>query len=150
MAEIEVILLAVFFASLVAAFVKDKRFAYLALIAVIALSANSHLLVYKNEHMPTFGNTFINIASERHFVQNGFYPIERDYSYAGLAPNSYVPFYRSAIAVTSALLSIDVEDVSRLFVILFALLLPIGFSSWKKIVWRDWRGGLRACDSVDA
>ncbi|MBI5635532.1 hypothetical protein HY993_01045 [Candidatus Micrarchaeota archaeon] len=127
MGETEVFLLAVFFASLALALVKDKRFAYLALLAVIALSANSHMLVYKNNHMPTFGNTFIHVATERHFVQNGFYPLDRDYSYAGLAPNSYVPFYRSAIAVTSSLLSVDVEEVSRAFVMLFALLLPIGF-----------------------
>ncbi len=98
----------------------------LLLFITILFSLYSHWMVMREFHMPTYGNTMIHIASARHVVEHQEYPMI-DYSYGGGIPNLYVPAYRILIAVAVLLTGLSFDLVSRLIVLLFAILVPLGF-----------------------
>jgi len=104
---------------------KEKRVLFALLLAIL-VSCYSHSLVFSEFHMPTFGNTMIHVASERHLILHEEYPMQ-DYSYGGTAPNLYVPLYRFTVASISVLCGISLELASQLLVMLIAILLPLGF-----------------------
>jgi len=128
---------------------KGKLFVWLGLACVVALSLSSHSLVLSEWHMPTFGNTMIHVANAREVLEQGGYPLWADFSYGGLPQglrNTYVPAYRMTLAAVGflfgapvaqlfpayALIGFDQTDaaldlISRFLVLLFAVLLPLGF-----------------------
>ncbi len=83
-------------------------------------------MVFDEFVAPTFGNTGVHVASARHFVEKGTYPLE-DYSYGGGVPNLYVPVYRAFVAEMAWLTSWDFDFINRFIVMIFALLVPLGF-----------------------
>jgi len=109
-----------------------ERVTALLLLLAVAASFQAHSQVLKEFMMPTYGNTNIHVASERHLLEHGEYPLWNDYSYGGGAPNTYVPLYRFAVAQYAAATGLDLDSASRLFVLFFALLLPLGFYCWAK------------------
>ncbi|VVB66902.1 Uncharacterised protein [Candidatus Norongarragalina meridionalis] len=117
----------------------DRR-VMLLLLAATALSVYTHSLVFSEWHAPTFGNTLIHVASAHHLVEHGYYPLENDYSYGGGIPNLYVPAYRFALAEAVFLTGADYEIISRLFVMAFALLVPLGFFVLGRAVFGEWEG----------
>jgi hypothetical protein len=96
------------------------------LLVAVIFSLNTHWMVLREFHMPTYGNTMIHIASARHIVEHQEYPLI-DYSYGGGIPNLYVPLYRVLVADGVLLTGLSYDLVSRLLVLLFAILLPLGF-----------------------
>ncbi|MFA4946850.1 MAG: hypothetical protein WC607_04940 [Candidatus Micrarchaeia archaeon] len=114
------------------------------LLAAIALSLYAHSAVLSEFVMPTYGNTMIHVANARHLVETGFYPIQDDYSYGGGAPNLYVPLFRFAYAEAVLLTGLSFDLVGRLFVLLFALLLPLGFYLLASRAWGEWAGAAAA------
>ncbi|MBU1197369.1 glycosyltransferase family 39 protein [Candidatus Micrarchaeota archaeon] len=98
----------------------------LLLLLAVALSLYTHSMVWKEFTMPTYGNTFIHVASIRHMLEHASYPVI-DYSYGGGIPNLYVPFYRLFIANSVLLTGLSIDFISRLAVMLFAILVPLGF-----------------------
>ncbi|MFH0835517.1 MAG: hypothetical protein V1881_04190, partial [Candidatus Micrarchaeota archaeon] len=117
-----------------------NRRVLLLLLAAIALSVYTHSMVFSEWHMPTYGNTMIHVASARHLVEHGYYPLENDYSFGGGAPNLYVPAYRFTLAEAVFLTGADYDVISRLFVVVFALLLPLGFFLLAQAAFGDWEG----------
>ncbi len=107
-------------------FLTQKRVLALVFLA-IAASVYTHSMVFNEWHMPTFGNTMIHVASARHLVEHAYYPIDNDYSYGGGVPNLYVPIYRFLLAETVVLTGLSFDFASRLLVLFFAILLPLGF-----------------------
>ncbi len=95
-------------------------------LAVIA-SLYSHWQVFGEFMMPTYGNTNIHVASERHLLETGHYPLWNDYSYGGGIPNTYVPLYRFSVAQYAAATGLGLDTASRVFVVFFAALVPLGF-----------------------
>ena len=117
----------------------DRR--ALVLLAVgLLLSLYTHSMVYQEWHMPTYGNTMIHVASARHLVEHGYYPLENDYSYGGGVPNLYVPVYRFSLAEAVFLTGADYDAISRLFVMVFALLVPLGFFLLARQAFGEWAG----------
>ncbi|MFH1257369.1 MAG: hypothetical protein ABIG96_01935 [Candidatus Micrarchaeota archaeon] len=98
----------------------------LLLLAAIAFSVFTHWMVMREWHMPTYGNTMIHVASARHTIEYQQYPLE-DYSYGGGIPNLYVPFYRMLVASFAILTGFSLDLTSRILVLIFAILLPLGF-----------------------
>ncbi len=92
----------------------------------VLLSVYTHFIVLDNFMMPTFGNTNIHVATARHIVEHGNYPLT-DYSYGGNAPNLYVPEYRILLAGIVWITGLSFDTASRLIVMIVAALLPIGF-----------------------
>lgn len=105
----------------------EKAIRILFLAVALVLSLYAHSMVFNEYYYPTFGNTNIHVASENHLIQHGFYPLEDDYSYGGGVPNLYVPAYRFFVAQTIFLTGLSFDEINRLIVILFAILLPIGY-----------------------
>ncbi|MFH1780208.1 MAG: glycosyltransferase family 39 protein [Candidatus Micrarchaeota archaeon] len=93
----------------------------------LVLSVHAHSMIFNEQYYPTFGNTNIHVASENHLIQHGEYPLQNDYSYGGGIPNLYVPVYRFFAAQTIFLTGLSFNEINRWIVILFALLLPIGY-----------------------
>ncbi|MFH1199744.1 MAG: hypothetical protein V1708_01625 [Candidatus Micrarchaeota archaeon] len=105
-----------------------KALPWLLLAAAVIVSLYTHFMVFQEWTMPTYGNTFIHVASVRHAIEYGDYP-RIDYSYGGGIPNLYVPFYRIFIANAALLTGLSIDFVSRMAVMLFALILPLAFYS---------------------
>ncbi|MBI5225248.1 hypothetical protein HY989_05240 [Candidatus Micrarchaeota archaeon] len=112
-------------AKILLTYVAKHKTKFFLLLAII-LSLNTHWMVLREWHMPTYGNTMIHIASARHVVEHGEYPLI-DYSYGGGIANLYVPHYRMLVATTSILTGFSLDFTSRMLVLLFAILLPLGF-----------------------
>jgi len=117
----------------------DRR-ALLLLTGALLLSLYTHSMVFSEWHMPTYGNTMIHVANARHLVEHGYYPLENDYSYGGGIPNLYVPVYRFALAEAVFLTGADYDAISRLFVMMFALLVPLGFFLLARRAFGEWAG----------
>ncbi len=98
----------------------------LLLVLALLLSIYTHSMVFKEFTMPTYGNTFIHVASVRHMLEHNTYP-KIDYSYGGNVPNLYVPFYRLFIVHAVLLTGLSIDFISRMAVMLFAVLLPLSF-----------------------
>ncbi|MFH1106279.1 MAG: hypothetical protein V1787_00120 [Candidatus Micrarchaeota archaeon] len=111
----------------------------LALACAVVLSMYTHSMVFREWTMPTYGNTFIHVASIRHAVTYGSYPME-DYSYGGGIPNLYVPFYRIFVADTVLLTGLSIDFVSRAAVMLFSVLFPLAFFALGRRMFGDWAG----------
>lgn len=103
----------------------QKYWWLLPLLAAVFFSLYTHAMVWSEFVAPTFGNTGIHVASARHFVEKGFYPLE-DYSYGGNIPNLYVPIYRAGVAELVWLTALDFDFINRLIVTIFAILVPLG------------------------
>ncbi|OIO28870.1 hypothetical protein COX86_02435 [Candidatus Micrarchaeota archaeon CG_4_10_14_0_2_um_filter_60_11] len=116
----------------------NKRLPLLLLLAAVALSLWTHSMVFNEFVMPTYGNTMIHVASSRELVETGQYPFADDYSYGGGQPNLYVPVYRFAYAEAVMLTGLPFDLVGRLFVMLFAILLPLGFFVLCRELWGEW------------
>ncbi len=99
--------------------------AFLLLFAII-LSLHTHWMVLREWHMPTYGNTMIHVASARHVVEHETYPLI-DYSYGGGVPNLYIPAYRILLAVVVLLTGMSLDLASRFLVLLFSVMVPLGF-----------------------
>lgn len=111
----------------------------LGLIVALAVAVYAHSGVLRPGWMPTFGNSFIHIASERETLETGHYPMN-DFSYGGNVPNLYVPGYRMFIAEFSALTGLDPTYSSQLAVMFYALLLAGGFFLLARALWGDIAG----------
>ncbi|MEW5956072.1 MAG: hypothetical protein AB1626_06090, partial [Candidatus Micrarchaeota archaeon] len=105
----------------------NRKTELLLLAAAVALSLYTHSIVLKEFYMPTYGNTGIHAAPIREFVETGFYSKEDHFSYGGGIPSTYVPFYRMGLASFVMLTGVSVEASSRLWVMVVAALLPLGF-----------------------
>ncbi|MFH1750528.1 MAG: hypothetical protein ABH863_02520 [Candidatus Micrarchaeota archaeon] len=105
--------------------ISRHKVAFLLLIAIL-LSLHTHWMVLREWHMPTYGNTMIHVASARHVIETGDYPLI-DYSYGGGIPNLYVPAYRILVAVFVLLTGLTLDEASRLLVLIFSVMVPIGF-----------------------
>ncbi|MFH0835688.1 MAG: hypothetical protein V1834_00825 [Candidatus Micrarchaeota archaeon] len=121
-----------------------KKYVPLLLFAAIAFSVYAHWMVFNEFYRPTYGNTNIHTASEKHLIEHGYYPIQNDYSYGGGEPNLYVPLYRFNAANFMVLTGFDFDFGNRLIVILFALLLPLGFFLLGRELAGDWAGVMAA------
>jgi hypothetical protein len=106
--------------------IASKKILYALLAVAVALSVFSHSMVFREFVQPTYGNTLIHVASARHLVEHGFYPMQ-DYSYGGTVKNLYIPFYRFTVAEIVLLSGVDFYFAGRFLVMLFAVLLPLGF-----------------------
>ncbi|MFH1056670.1 MAG: hypothetical protein V1717_02640 [Candidatus Micrarchaeota archaeon] len=104
----------------------EKRLVLIALALAIAVSIFSHSMIWREWYYPTYGNTNVHVAFAQHLLKHGEYPLQNDYSYGGGIPSLYVPGYRIVLAGTMALVG-NADFAQRLLVMLFALLLPIGF-----------------------
>ena len=105
-----------------------KRFIVPALLLLaVLLSLYSHSMVLDEFYRPTYGNTNVHTASEKHLIQHGYYPIQNDYSYGGGVPNLYVPLYRFFAAGFMGLSGLDFDFGNRLIVLFLAVLIPLGF-----------------------
>ncbi|MFH1200621.1 MAG: hypothetical protein V1708_06140, partial [Candidatus Micrarchaeota archaeon] len=100
--------------------------AWLLLAGAVFVSLYTHSMVFQEWTMPTYGNTFIHVASVRHAIEYGDYP-RVDYSYCGGIPNLFVPFFSIFIANAVLLTGLSIDFVSRMAVMLFALVLPLSF-----------------------
>lgn len=109
-------------------------------LAAVALSFYTHALVFREWHMPTYGNTMIHVANARHLVEHGYYPLENDYSYGGGIPNIYVPVYRFLAAELVTLTGLSFDLISRIIVLMFAALVPLAFYSLGKALFNDYVG----------
>lgn len=118
----------------------NKRLPRLFFLGAIALSLYAHSMVFGEWVMPTYGNTMIHVASARHAIETGEYPMWNDYSYGGGQPNLYVPLYRFLYAELVALTGLSFDVVGRLIVMLYALLLPLGFFLLGRELAGDWAG----------
>lgn len=110
------------------------------LLVAIALSVFTHSMVFDEFVMPTYGNTMIHVASARHLVEHGYYPIQDDYSYGGGVPNLYVPVFRFAYAEAVMLTGLSFDLVGRLLVILYAVLAVLGFYLVGRELGGEWAG----------
>ncbi|PIO06548.1 hypothetical protein COT29_00445 [Candidatus Micrarchaeota archaeon CG08_land_8_20_14_0_20_59_11] len=117
----------------------DRR-VLLLLVGALLLSLYTHVMVFSEWHMPTYGNTMIHVAAARHLVEHGYYPLDNDYSYGGGISNLYVPVYRFALAEGVFLTGADYDIISRLFVMAFALLVPLGFFLLGRTAFGEWAG----------
>ncbi|VVB67253.1 Uncharacterised protein [Candidatus Norongarragalina meridionalis] len=117
----------------------DRR-VLLLLAGALLLSLYTHSMIFQEWHMPTYGNTMIHVASARNLVEHGYYPLENDYSYGGGIPNLYVPVYRFTLAEAVFLTGADYDLISRLLVVLFALLVPLGFFLLARAAFGEWAG----------
>ncbi|MFH0970963.1 MAG: hypothetical protein V1835_00190 [Candidatus Micrarchaeota archaeon] len=113
------------FAKSALAFLLKHKVAFLLVFSVIC-SLYTHWMVMREFHMPTYGNTMIHVASARHIIEHQEYPLE-DYSYGGGIPNLYVPLYRELVANTVLLTGFSLDFTSRMLVLLFAVMVPLGF-----------------------
>jgi len=109
-------------------------------IAAIVLSLYTHALVFREWHMPTYGNTMIHVANARHLAEHGYYPLENDYSYGGGIPNVYVPVYRFLVAELVTLTGLSFDLTSRIIVLFLAVLVPLAFYSLGKALFNDLTG----------
>src|SRR3990167_6543960 len=121
----------------------DKRWIYALLLIAIAASVYSHSMVWKEFYYPTFGNTNLHVAFAQHILTHGEYPIQNDYSYGGGIPTLYVPGYRLLLAGT-ALIAGNMDFAVRLLVMLFAVLLPVGFFLFTRELFGDVTGVVAA------
>ena len=96
------------------------------MVAAALLSVYTHVIVFDNFMMPTFGNTNIHVAIARHIVEKSNYPLQ-DYSYGGTARDLYVPLYRIFLAFLVIVTGWSFDFVSRMIVLGIAILLPLGF-----------------------
>ena len=96
-------------------------------------------MVWREWYYPTYGNTNIHVATAQHILKHWEYPLQNDYSYGGGIPSLYVPGYRLVLAGTIAIVG-SVDFASRLLVMLFALLLPIGFFLFARQLFGDYAG----------
>lgn len=110
------------------------------ILAAVALSFYTHAMVFREWHMPTYGNTMIHVANARHLVEHGYYPLENDYSYGGGIPNIYVPVYRFLAAELVTLTGLSFDLISRIIVLLFAALVPLAFYALGRALFNDWVG----------
>lgn len=127
-------------------FLWKHKAAFFLLVAIL-LSLHTHWMVMREWHMPTYGNTMIHIASARHVVEKGAYPLE-DYSYGGGIPNLYVPGYRILVAVVALLTGFSLDFTSRFLVLLFSVMVPMGFFILGKKMFGQSVGILAALGSV--
>ncbi|HIH19684.1 TPA: hypothetical protein HA244_00255 [Candidatus Micrarchaeota archaeon] len=104
----------------------------------IALSLFSHWMVWSEWYYPTYGNTNIHVAFAQNILQHGTYPLE-DFSYGGGIPALYVPGYRVLLAGT-AFIAGNIDLAQRLLVMLFAVLLPLGFFLLGRELFGDYAG----------
>ena len=118
----------------------NERLPLAFLLAAVALSLYGHSMVFNEWVMPTYGNTMIHVASARHAIETGEYPMWNDYSYGGGQPNLYVPLYRFLYAELVALTGLSFDLVGRLIVVLYALLLPLGFYLLGRELAGEWAG----------
>ncbi|MEM4254929.1 MAG: hypothetical protein QXR53_01210 [Candidatus Norongarragalinales archaeon] len=118
---------------------KDKLLVYALLFIAVVTSLHSHSMVWKEWYYPTYGNTNIHVAFAQHILKHGEYPLQNDYSYGGGIPALYVPGYRLLLAGTTFVLQ-DVDFAQRMLVMLFAILLPIGFFLFAREVFDDFTG----------
>lgn len=109
----------------------SEKLLILGLLLAVGLSIYTHSMVFREWTMPTYGNTFIHVASVRHTIEYGAYPMI-DYSYGGGVPNLYVPFYRLFIANAVLLTGLSIDFVSRMAVMLFAVFFPLAMFSLGK------------------
>lgn len=117
----------------------DKRWIYALLAIAIAASVYSHSMVWKEFYYPTFGNTNLHVAFAQHMIAHGEYPIQNDYSYGGGIPTLYVPGYRTLLAGTAFAVG-SMDFAVRLLVMLFAVMLPIGFFLFARELFGDFAG----------
>lgn len=103
----------------------EKKALFILLLAIL-LSVYTHFIVFDNFMMPTFGNTNVHVATARHIVEKGNYPLQ-DYSYGGTARNLYVPLYRILLAGIVKFTGFSFDFASRFIVLLVSILLPLGF-----------------------
>lgn len=106
---------------------KKMLFTITFLLIAVVLSVYTHSMVFDQYYYPTYGNTNIHVASERELVESGYYPISNDFSYGGGIPNLYVPIYRFLASEIVFLSGEDFTLINRMLVMLFALLLPLGY-----------------------
>jgi hypothetical protein len=118
---------------------EGKPFVWLLLSIAIALSVFSHSMIWKEWYYPTYGNTNIHVATAEHILTHWEYPLQNDYSYGGGLPSLYVPGYRLVLAGTIAIVG-SADLAQRLLVMLFSLLLPIGFFLFARQLFGDYAG----------
>ena len=99
-------------------------------------------MVWSEWYYPTYGNTNVHVAFAQHMLRHWEYPLANDYSYGGGIPALYVPGYRILLAITGGIFGIDLAQ--RLLVMLFALLLPIGFFLFARELFGDYAGVIAA------
>ena len=117
------------------------------LFMAILLSVHTHWMVMREWHMPTYGNTMIHVASARHVIEKGEYPLI-DYSYGGGIANLYVPGYRILVAVLVLLTGLSLDFASRLIVLLFGIMVPLGFFILGKKLFGENVGTIAAFASI--
>jgi hypothetical protein len=117
----------------------EKNLFLILCLSAVLLSLATHSIVLAEFVMPTYGNTMIHVATARHLVEKGVYPLE-DYSYGGGIPNTYVPLYRVSLALVKAGTGLDYDAAGRLLVLLFAAMVPIGFILAARELFGDWPG----------
>jgi len=127
-------------------FISKHKVSFLLFVAIL-LSLHTHWMVMREWHMPTYGNTMIHIASARHVIEKGDYPVT-DYSYGGGIPNLYVPGYRILVAVLVLLTGFSLDFASRFIVLIFAAMVPPGFFILGKRLFGSGIGILAAFASV--
>ena len=118
---------------------KDKLLLGALLGLAIITSIHSHSMVWKEWYYPTYGNTNVHVAFAQHMLTHGEYPLHNDYSYGGGIPALYVPGYRLLLAGT-AFVTQNIDFAQRLLVMLFAVMLPIGFFLFARELFGDFAG----------
>ncbi len=117
---------------------KNQILIALMLLLAILLSLYTHWMVWSQFYYPTYGNTNIHVAFAKYILVHGSYPMT-DFSYGGGIPALYVPGYRLLLAAT-AWIAGSMDLAERLIVMLFALMLPIGFFLFVREVYGDFAG----------
>ena len=118
----------------------ERKHAVLVVLALaVVLSLYTHSIIWQEWYYPTYGNTNVHVAFAKHILSHWEYPLGDDYSYGGGIPTLYVPGYRLVLAGTMAIVG-SADLAQRLLVMLFALMLPVGFFLFAREVYGKWAG----------
>jgi hypothetical protein len=123
--------------------ISKSKIVYMALCAAILVSLYSHWMVFDKWIAPTYGNVGIHLATARHVIEHGEYPLN-DYSYGGNVPSLYVPIFRVNLASIAMLTGLSLDLVARLTVLVMAILLPLGFFLLARRLFGDVAGAFAA------
>ncbi|HLC38260.1 MAG TPA: hypothetical protein VJI71_02295, partial [Candidatus Norongarragalinales archaeon] len=120
----------------------EKKIVLILLALAVAFSIYGHSMVWSEWYYPTFGNTNVHVAFAKYMLTHFSYPLGNDFSYGGGIPALYVPGYRIALAIAGGIFGIDLAQ--RLLVMLFALMLPVGFFLFARELFGDYAGVIAA------
>lgn len=119
---------------------KNEILVLAALAVAVLFSIYSHSMIWSQFYYPTYGNTNIHVAFAKYILVHGGYPLQNDFSYGGGIPALYVPGYRLLLAGTAFATGGNMDLAERLLVMLFSILLPVGFFLFGREIAGDFAG----------